>query len=87
MRLTSTGSNSSVVGLRGTTNERGDFLITTTPASNENVVATSEFAFPHIVNGGGYSTQFILLSGAAEGSSGTLRFFKQDGTGFELTLQ
>src|SRR5262249_19241456 len=54
----------SVVGLRGRYNERGDFLITTTPPTNESAPPSStELLFPHLANGGGYTTQFILFSG------------------------
>jgi hypothetical protein len=78
----------SVVGLRTRTNERGDFLITTTPPTNENDSPSStELLFPHLANGGGYTTQFILFSGAAgQSSSGDLRLLKQDGSPFNLTV-
>jgi hypothetical protein len=89
LRISSGGAAGvSVVGLRGRYNERGEFLITTTPPSNEGAVPTSaELLFPHVVNGGGYTTQFILFSGSAgQASSGNLRFLKQDGTGLNLTV-
>jgi len=78
----------SVVGLRGRYNERSDFLITTTPPNNEtNPASAAELLFPHLVNGGGYTTQFILFSGTAgQASSGNLKFFKQDGTGLNLNV-
>ncbi len=77
-----------VVGLRGHYNERNDFLITTTPPSIESTPASpAEFLFPHLVNGSGYTTQFILFSGTAgQASSGNLKFIKQDGTPLNLTL-
>lgn len=83
-----TTSGLSVVGLRGRYNERGEFLITTTPPSNEAATASSaELLFPHLVNGGGYTTQFILFSGTAgQSSTGNLRFVRQDGTAFNLTV-
>jgi hypothetical protein len=89
LRITGGGvAGLSVVGLRGRYNERGDFLITTTPPTNEATPASaSEFSFPHLANGGGYTTQFLLFSGTAgQASSGNLRFFKQDGTALNLTL-
>jgi len=81
-------SGFSVVGLRTRTNERGDFLITTTPPTNENESPSpTELLFPHLANGGGYTTQFILFSGAAgQSSSGNLRLLKQDGSPFDLTV-
>jgi hypothetical protein len=88
VRVTTNTPAVAAVGLRGRYNERSDFLITTTPPVDEGSPATSaEFDFPHFVNGGGYTTQFILFSGTA-GQSGTgrLNFFGQDGTALPLTL-
>lgn len=81
-------SGMSITGLRARYNERGDFLITTTPPSNEgSAPASAELLFPHLVNGSGWTTQFILFSGSAgQASNGNLRFFKQDGTAFNLNL-
>jgi len=78
----------SVVGLRLRSNERGDVLVTTTPAANEgSPPSDAELLFPHLVNGGGYTTQFILFSGTAgQASTGNLKFFKQDGTPFNLNV-
>lgn len=78
----------SVVGLRGRTNERGDFLITTTPPVDEAIPpTTAELVFPHLADGGGYTTQFVLFSGAAgQSASGTLRFYAQNGQQLNLAL-
>jgi hypothetical protein len=85
---TASAAGLSVVGLRGRYNERSDFLITTTPPTNEASPASAEeMLFPHLVNGGGYTTQFILFSGTAgQASSGNLKFSKQDGTGLNLVV-
>jgi len=82
LRMTTMSSQLAVVGLRTRYNERSDFLITTTPPAIEATPSTSaEFDFPHIVNGGGYTTQFILFGGTpGQSPSGTLKFFRQDGT-------
>lgn len=79
----------SVVGLRGRSNERNDFLITTSPPVNENTPAsTAELVFPHFADGGGYTTQFILFSGSAgQSADGRLRFFTQSGQPFGLRLK
>jgi hypothetical protein len=88
LRISGGTAGLSAVGLRSRYNERGDFLITTTPPSNENASSSSaELLFPHLVNGGGYTTQFILFSGTTgQASSGNLKFLKQDGTDFSLTV-
>ena len=52
----------SVVGLRTRTNERGDFMITTTPPTDENNSRSpTELLFPDVANGGGCTTRFILF--------------------------
>jgi hypothetical protein len=82
----------SVVGLRLRNNERGDVLVTTTPPTNEGSAASgAELLFPHLANGlgggGAYAMQFILFSGTAgQASSGNLKFFRQDGSPFNLTV-
>jgi hypothetical protein len=69
-----------VVGLRGQWNERGDYLVTTTPPSNETAASASEIAFPQVVDGGGFTTQVILYSGTpAEPATGNLNLFSQAG--------
>lgn len=81
-------SSLSVAGLRTRTNERGDFLITTTPPAEETGgTTTAPLFFPQVVIGGGYTTQFILFSGRSNQTpSGSLYFFKSDGTAWPLTL-
>ena len=75
----------SLIGLRGRYNERDEFLIASMPSINEDVQpANSEKVFPHIVNGAGYTTQFILIGDAS--SAGQLRFISQSGQPLPLTL-
>jgi len=79
----------SVVGLRGRYNERGDFLITTTPpVAEDDPAPTTELVFPHIVEGAGYTTQFILFSGRpGQAASGTLLFLNQSGQPMTLDIR
>ena len=64
--------------MRSLTNSRGDFLLTTFPVADANQAAPSPIVFPQIVDGLGYTTEFILLS--ADGQSlETLRFYGEDG--------
>jgi hypothetical protein len=85
----SSAATISVIGLRGRYNERNDFLITTTPPSNEATPATSaELFFPHFAEAGGYTTQFILFSSsAAQRSSGVLRLFSTSGEPLNLLVR
>jgi hypothetical protein len=86
---TSSPGGVSMVGLRGRYNERGDFLITTTQPSDESTAATpAELFFPHLADGGGYTTQFILFNGSTDqASSGSLRFFNQSGQTLSLSVR
>jgi hypothetical protein len=88
LRISST-ANISVLGLRGRYNERGDFLLTTTPAVAEDEPApVTETVIPHVIEGGGYTTQFILFSGRpGQASSGTLRFLDQTGQAMLLSIR
>lgn len=75
----SSNANLSVVGLRGRYNERSDFLITTTPPANEAAPAPARpVLFSHFADSGGYTTEFILFSGATgQSSTGVLQLFRQ----------
>ncbi len=65
--------------LRALTNERQDFLITTFPIVDMNRGMLAPLVFPHIADGGGYKTEFILLS-AGNAAATTLGFFADDGS-------
>ncbi len=87
LRVTSS-SDIAMVGLRGRTNERSDFLITTTPPSNEvSTPGSVDTYFPHIADSGGWATQFVLFSGTAgQTSAGTLSFIDQAGQPLDLSV-
>src|SRR5206468_8888792 len=89
LRISSeTQSDIAVVGLRGRVNERGDFLVTTTPPVDETAAANSKVVFPHIVDGGGYTTQFVTFGGTnGEPPSGNLKLFSQSGGSLNIALQ
>ena len=88
LRITSF-SSIAVLAARARYNENGSFLITTTPVSNEaSSASAAEVAFPQIVDGGGYATQFVLFSGITDqNTTGNLSFFGQDGQPLNLTVR
>ena len=88
LRVTST-SDVAIVGLRARVNQRGDFMITTTPPSNEAAAPTTvDRYFPHLTDSGGWSTQFVLFSGTAgQSSAGGLSFIDQAGEALNLGLE
>ena len=69
--------------LRSLDNERGDFLMTTFPVADMNAPALSPIVFPQVADGGGYSTEFILIS-AGGAASTVLSFYDEDGTAVEF---
>jgi hypothetical protein len=87
VRIAASGTLS-VVSLRSRINERGDFLISTAPPTDENASASNApIYFSQIADGGGYTTQFILFSGTpGQVGSGVLKFFFPDGSPFLLPL-
>ena len=88
LRISTANANITVLGVRSRWNQRGDFIFTTTPATNENAPVNSQLVFPHIVNGGGYSTQFIMFSGTpSQPTSGNLQMFSQSGGSLNVSLQ
>jgi hypothetical protein len=64
--------------LRSLTNSRGDFLLTTFPIVDGNTAPPTPIVFPHIVDGGGYQTQIILLSPTG-GASIAVGYFGDSG--------
>ena len=78
-----------IVGLRSRVNGRDDFLITTTTLANEAGDEVSEERFfPHLVDGAGYTTRFVLLSGSDDQTMvGTMDFIDRDGAALDLPLE
>lgn len=74
-------------GFRILNNERGETIITTTGPLSENAGSPDQLVFPHIAEGGGYTTQFIVIGGVSgQGNAGVLRFFNEAGSPLNLTL-
>jgi hypothetical protein len=77
-----------VAGLRGRYNERGDFIITTTPPVPEQIsLSANDMYFAHFADGGGFTTQFVIFSGAGFPAGGNLRFVSQAGQSMDLKLE
>jgi trimeric autotransporter adhesin len=85
----SSASNISVVGLRGRYNERNDFLITTTPPIREHDASDStELLIPHLADGAGYTTQFVIFNGSGnQPASGSLLLLQNSGQPLGVTLR
>jgi glucose/arabinose dehydrogenase len=80
------GRQVSAATFRARYNERGDFLMTPTPAIPEVFTPdTTELLFPSLVIGSGFETQLVLFSDI--GSVGTIYFFDQNGNPLALPLR
>jgi hypothetical protein len=79
LRLTSV-TPIAALAIRGRYNERGDFLVSTTPPADPALNLGDETFIPQIVDGAGYSTDIViydLLGGSP--LSGNIYFFDQSG--------
>jgi hypothetical protein len=64
-----------VIALRGFTNERGEFLVTTQPVVDTSAIpATGATTLAHFADGGGWTTQVIMINPTDTVLSGTVQF-------------
>ncbi|MGB7622245.1 MAG: VCBS repeat-containing protein [Terriglobia bacterium] len=69
-----------VLGLRLTSNQRGETLITSTPVADvSRTPMTDMLFFPHFVDGGGYRTKLVLLNTSSTVEKGTLQILDDRG--------
>jgi hypothetical protein len=71
----------SAIALRGLTNERNEFLITTLPVADL-VLTVGTVTIPHFADGGGWTTQVVLVNPLEGSMTGTVEFV---GTNGEIT--
>jgi hypothetical protein len=70
----------SVLALRGTNNQRQEFLITTTPIADlKQPPGNGPLYFSHFADGEGYTTSLILLNTSDSIERGTLQILNDDG--------
>jgi hypothetical protein len=72
----------SVVALRGSYNERHEFLITTLPVSDLATVSEEVLVLSHFAYGGGWTTQVVLVNPTDNFISGAVQFWGQGSPGF-----
>ena len=74
-----------VLNLRSMVNERRDFLMTTFPVADANAAAPWP-VFPQVADGGGYTTEFILIS-PTRGTGTVLKFYTGDGSAWGMIMK
>jgi hypothetical protein len=70
-----------VIAIRGLTNERGEFLITTLPVSAIGGTNNNPIALPHFADGGGWTSQVILTNPLDTPLTGYAEFFTPGSAG------
>ena len=76
--FTFTSSNPiSVIALRGLTNERSEFLITTLLVTSLSSSGSDTIYFPHFADGGGWTTQVVLVNPTESTITGDVGFLGQ----------
>ena len=74
-----------VVALRGLLNERSEFLLTTLPVTDLGEPSkTDALLFPHFADGGGWTTQIVLVNPTDSLITGTIQFRDPAGTNVSL---
>jgi hypothetical protein len=76
----------SVTSLRVFTNENTLSIISPTPVANVNNVTTQAMTVPHFADGGGWSSQLVLVNTTDSLMNGEVRFRNPDGTPLEIAL-
>jgi len=92
LRVSAQSGQLAVTGLRMRTNERGELLTTTMPAIEEAAssaatllpieshIGIPELVFPHVVDRGGYTAQFILFNSTpSQRTIGKVEFYDENG--------
>jgi hypothetical protein len=88
LKLTVTsGPGVVTAGYRASFNANGNLLMTTTGPLVEDAGAPGLLVFPHIAEGGGYRTRFVIIGGASgQSNTGVLSFFNETGAPVNLVL-
>lgn len=88
LRVTTTSeAGITVVGFRAMYNENNNLLFTTTGPFYEDAGSPNQLVFPHIAEGGGYTTHFVVVGSATgQNTTGILRFFTSTGTPLNVPL-
>jgi hypothetical protein len=73
------------IALRGFVNERGDFLITTLPFVEPGSAPAGGSTIAHFANGGGWTTQVVLVNPSDVSINGTAEFVDPSGAVVQTT--
>jgi len=93
LRVTTSQPGVAFAGFRARYNEQRQFLVTATGPLKDVTVspgvpnAPNPVIFPHLVDGGGYATQIIVINGASGGAAaGTIRYLNPSGNPLNIAI-
>jgi len=76
------------LALRGTTNDLGQFIMTSIPTRGDGADAAGQIgALPQVADGGGYQTEWLLLNPSNTPLTGKVTFRRSAGTAWPLEIQ
>ncbi len=75
-----------VTALRGTTNERGDFLISTLPVLDMANKSSGTSLLPYFADGAGWTSELVLVNPTDGEMNGTVQFLDGNGTNVNVTI-
>jgi hypothetical protein len=67
-------------------NERGDFMMTAIPVAGLGGSSTSSTSITHIADGGGWTTEVLLVNRSDAVASGTIQFYAPSGQNLNINL-
>lgn len=76
----------SALALRGTVNERSEFLIAPLPVADLSETSADPLSIPNMADGGGWTTQVVLVNLADDILTGTMQFFTGAGQAMTVTI-
>jgi len=85
LKVTTSSPGISFAGFRTRYNEQRQFLMMAT-GPLKNLGNTNPVVFPHLVDGGGYASQFILIDIAGSGATGTVTFRDPSGNPLNVAV-
>jgi len=76
----------SAMAVRTRSNERGDFMMTTLPVADLSVSSGSSISIPHVADGGGWTTEVLLVNSTDAPEAGTFQFISNSGQSMSVNI-
>jgi hypothetical protein len=74
------------MAIRGSTNERSEFLMAPLPIVDTSSTSTAASIVPHVADGGGWITEVLLVNPSDDAVAGTIQFFSSGGQTLSVTI-